>query len=352
MTFKLMSFGDHRDHTWGYSVIRVLAENTRRRDERRRAGVAVLSSERASGARPAAERRSVMRQGEKRVVVPLDSPRWNVLGHAYGPAGDTPDLIRAVRSESNPNYRDGGAWFEVYSSLFHQHSIYSATYAAMPHLAEIAETGGIAQRVAVMCLAGEIRVFGHADEPIPDDLLPEFESALDAAKRSSLKIVRDAAGAGVMDAAGAAWNRGGLLLAFGGLRYPRSGFVVQLDYMVREGWRAEAECPACRETMLAKWRAEGIATSRINEHGYDEPESAKVARVDRSRYSGLIERGQRLLESDRPDWALPDTPGVLAALAFECGDRLLGTIILDLGTTVACPYCAQRFELSNGLRPL
>ncbi|HUE70384.1 MAG TPA: hypothetical protein VMP01_05790 [Pirellulaceae bacterium] len=295
---------------------------------------------------------TVMRQKQQRMVVPLDSPRWNVLRHAYGQAGDTPDLIRAIRSESNPNYHDGGAWFAVYSSLFHQHSVYSATYAAMPHLVQIGETGAIAQRVAVMCLAGEILVFGCADEPIPDDLLPGFESALDAVKRSSLKTVREAAGAGSMDRTGIDWNRGGLLLAFGGLRYPKSGFVVQLDYIVREAWRAEAECPACGETMLAKWRAEGLATSKINEHGYDEPQSANVTCVDRSCYSGLIERGQRLLESEHSDWALPDTPSVLAALAFECGERLLGTTILDLGTTVTCPYCAHRFELSSGLRPL
>lgn len=286
------------------------------------------------------------------MVVPLDSPRWKTLGHAYGAAGDVPDLIRAIEAEKMPNYRDGGAWFEVYSSLYHQYSTYSATYAALPHIVRIIDTGTLGQRIAVMCLVGEIQVHGHAEETIPSDLIPEFESAIVATKTSSLKILREAVQSAITDATGSNWTLGNLLLAFGGLRYPQSGFVVQLNYLVCEGWNVEADCPSCGERMVAELRENGIATLRLNGRGYTEPASTKVASVDRSGYPGFIAKGKAVLARGDADWVLEDTPNVLAALADESGDRLLAARILDLGTIVTCPYCGQRFELSKGLPAL
>jgi hypothetical protein len=286
------------------------------------------------------------------MVVPLDSPRWKALSHAYGSAGDVPDLIRAIEAEKVPNHRDGGTWFEVYSSLFHQYSTYSATYAALPHIVRVAELGTPGQRVAVLCLAGGIRVQGRADEPIPGDLLPDFESAVARVKDSSLQTVREAAQPGMTDADRSGWMLGDLLLAFGGLRHPKSGFVVQLEYLVREDWSVEPRCPSCGAIMVAELREEGITTLRLNSGGRTEPESAKRAPVDRSGYPGLLAEGQAILARGDADWALEDTPAVLAALADEAGDRLLATRILDLGTVAPCAFCGQRFELSQGLRAL
>jgi len=286
------------------------------------------------------------------VVIPLDSARWKTLRHAYGAAGDVPDLIRAIEAEKMPNYRDGGTWFDVYSSLYHQYSTYSATYAALPHIVRIADTGTLGQRIAVMCLVGEIQVHGHADETIPSDLIPDFESAVATTKTSSLKTLREAVQSAVTDAADSNWTLGDLLLDFGGLRYPKSGFVVQLDYLVREDWHVEAACPSCGGRMVAELRENGIATLRLSGRGYTEPESAKVASVDRSGYPGFIAKGQAVLARGDADWALEDTPNVLAALAEESGDQVLAARILDLGAVVTCPYCGQRLELSKGLRAL
>jgi uncharacterized Zn-finger protein len=286
------------------------------------------------------------------VIVSLDSPRWKTLRHAYGAAGDVPDLIRAVEAEKVPDYRDGGTWFEVYSSLYHQHSTYSATYAALPHIVGIANAGTLRQRIAVMCLVGDIQVHGHADETIPSDLIPAFESAVVATKASSLETLREAVGSGITNAADSNWILGELLLAFGGLRHPQSGFVVQLNYLVCEGWNVEADCPSCGERMVAELHENGITSLRLNSQGHTEPESAKVASVDRATYLSIIARGQAVLARGGADWSLEETPNVLAALADECGDRLLATRILDLGTAVTCPYCGHRFELSKGLRAL
>jgi hypothetical protein len=237
----------------------------------------------------------------------------------------------------------------VYCSLFHQYSTYPATYAALPHLVQIAETGTLGQRVAILCLAGELKVYGHADEPIPNELLSDFELAMLSTTKSSLKTLQEARAE--FDAQ-VIWSLGDLLLAFGGLRYPKSGFVVQLNYLAREGWNVEANCPSCDNGVLAEIRARGITTLRMNARGHTDPESAQTALVDRSNYATFIAKGHAVLDQGNIKWPLDDTPFVLAALADQFRDRLLADRILDLATVVACPYCRQRFELSSSLEAL
>lgn len=66
-------------------------------------------------------------------MLSLDSPRWSELEHAYGKASDIPPLLRGLENlpkavgESEP-------WFTIWSALAHQGDIYSATFAAVPHI--------------------------------------------------------------------------------------------------------------------------------------------------------------------------------------------------------------------------
>ena len=244
--------------------------------------------------------------------------------------------------------KDGGVWFDVYSSLYHQCSVYSATFAAMPHIVHIAESGTVAQRVAIMGLAGDMRISAYADESIPADLLAEFESAVETVKKFSLRTMQDAACEHIFDAQ---WKLGESLRAFGGLRYPKSGFVVQLGYLVIEGGRVESECPACGETMLARFDERGIVCLRITDGGNGIPEFAKAFPVNRSGYPRLISNGQAILAVGRPVWLVEDTPAVLAALAMEFDDELFAARILDLSATICCAYCGQECELSKTLPP-
>jgi hypothetical protein len=242
------------------------------------------------------------------MVIPLDSPQWKELEHAYGAAGDVPDLIRAIEAEKMPNYNDGGIWNEVYSSLYHQYSVYSATYAALPHIVRIGETGTLAQRVAVMCLAGHIRTHGNVECEIPDDLVPDFDSALATLKTSSLKTVREAAKGGVI---GSTWSLAELLQAFGGLRYPKSGYVVQLDHMVREEWQVESHCPLCGEIIVAELREEITTRRPGSRRRSGVPKSAKKTSIDRSSYPNRIVKGKVILARDS-GWEFADTSNVLS----------------------------------------
>lgn len=71
-------------------------------------------------------------------MLSLDSPRWGELQHAYGTASDIPALLRQLHSlpdavgESEP-------WFTLWSSLAHQGDVYSASFAAAPHVVSALE---------------------------------------------------------------------------------------------------------------------------------------------------------------------------------------------------------------------
>jgi hypothetical protein len=114
-------------------------------------------------------------------MLSLDDPRWNDLGHAYGSAGDIPELLRKLNASRGPK---SGAqeepWFTLWSSLCHQGDVYTASYAAVPHLVDMAtrSTGPIDSSFYHMPAAIEVaRVSGRGPEiPAPD--LDDYHSAI------------------------------------------------------------------------------------------------------------------------------------------------------------------------------
>lgn len=69
-------------------------------------------------------------------MLPLDDPRWHDLHHAYGDAADIPGQLRLL-PDAGAGSR-GEPWFGLWSSLCHQGDVYTASYAAVPHIVEIA----------------------------------------------------------------------------------------------------------------------------------------------------------------------------------------------------------------------
>ncbi|MEU8284224.1 hypothetical protein AB0C01_07780 [Micromonospora sp. NPDC048905] len=66
----------------------------------------------------------------------LDEVGWNELSHAYGKALDTPNLLRQAASPDEEAAQE--AVSELNGSIFHQGTVYLATVAAVPFLAELA----------------------------------------------------------------------------------------------------------------------------------------------------------------------------------------------------------------------
>jgi len=69
-------------------------------------------------------------------VVPLSSPEWSRLKHAYGSAENIPRLLQQLETFP-PSVGDSEPWFTLWSSLFHQGDIFPASFAAVPHVVRI-----------------------------------------------------------------------------------------------------------------------------------------------------------------------------------------------------------------------
>jgi len=68
-------------------------------------------------------------------LLSLESPRWSELQHAYGQASDTPALLKQL-AEVPDSSGDKEPWFSLWSSLAHQGDVYSASFAAVPHVVQ------------------------------------------------------------------------------------------------------------------------------------------------------------------------------------------------------------------------
>jgi hypothetical protein len=71
----------------------------------------------------------------QRVLDAIDAVPWAKIEHAYGPAADVPDLIRALTSPDVKVRND--AWYELHGNLWHQGTIYEASAHAVPVFLEL-----------------------------------------------------------------------------------------------------------------------------------------------------------------------------------------------------------------------
>lgn len=68
-------------------------------------------------------------------MLSLDDPRWFELQHAYGEAGDIPALLKQL-ADIPSSENNNEPWFSIWSALAHQGDVYSASFAAVPHVIE------------------------------------------------------------------------------------------------------------------------------------------------------------------------------------------------------------------------
>ena len=66
-------------------------------------------------------------------MLSLDNSRWSELQHAYGAASDIPALLKQL-ADLPSSENDSEPWFSLWSALAHQGDVYSASFAAVPHV--------------------------------------------------------------------------------------------------------------------------------------------------------------------------------------------------------------------------
>ena len=111
----------------------------------------------------------------------LDSPRWPELLQSHGTAEDIPKLIEALTVIEGVRDR-AELWFGIWATLCPDGRVYSAAFAAVPHLLAITHPRSLDERVAAMHVAAGVEIARH--EPgapaIPDDLVPSYATAIES----------------------------------------------------------------------------------------------------------------------------------------------------------------------------
>jgi hypothetical protein len=62
---------------------------------------------------------------------------WPALQHAYGSAKDIPPLLHRLTLDPTPKNPNDEPWLTLWSALCHQGDVFSASYAAVPHIVHI-----------------------------------------------------------------------------------------------------------------------------------------------------------------------------------------------------------------------
>src|SRR6266540_1614114 len=76
---------------------------------------------------------------------------WTTLEHAYGNAADVPALLASLSPDPQTE-----VWEELWSRLFHQGTVYSASFATLPALVDVAERWKPKERAQLIALAASI----------------------------------------------------------------------------------------------------------------------------------------------------------------------------------------------------
>ncbi len=111
------------------------------------------------------------------IIVPMTTIDWHGLTHAYGTAEDIPGLFQRLGGAD-----DDEVWGELWSSLCHQGSVYDASWAALPHLTDIACGRAPGDRFQAVVLAGAIVV--DTDDPGRARYAAEIAELLGVARAS------------------------------------------------------------------------------------------------------------------------------------------------------------------------
>jgi hypothetical protein len=117
-------------------------------------------------------------------MLALTDPLWQHLSHAYGTAADIPPLLSRAAVDTTPAHVTGSPWLDLWSALCHQGDAYTASYAALPHLIDIAhERRGASAQFDPLFLSACIelaRLEGRGPD-LTDALAPPYDAALQKA---------------------------------------------------------------------------------------------------------------------------------------------------------------------------
>ena len=180
-------------------------------------------------------------------MLPLDSLKWTELYHAYGSASDVPKMLSDLRCASDEESWNRLLWYDIAGSLCHQGTVYTATYAAVPHLTDMLNDADEFRRFYLIILLGWISA-STDKAPIPKEFESDYKNAIDVAAKVALELLLS------QD-----YEKGDyiyLLQSVAGL-HSCQGPDNKLETMVVNK-QYEVYCPFCREFLVAAIRESGF----------------------------------------------------------------------------------------------
>ncbi|MBO0868635.1 MAG: hypothetical protein J2P15_08735 [Micromonosporaceae bacterium] len=125
--------------------------------------------------------------GAEMTLSGVDDVPWDRLHHAYGTAGDVPDLLRALRSPNEQ--RRSQAHYRLRGNIYHQGTRWEASSHAVPFLVELAADPGTPRRALVVQLVRIVGLGDARDEDLPFQADDAFRSAKDATDAQVARVV-------------------------------------------------------------------------------------------------------------------------------------------------------------------
>ena len=108
------------------------------------------------------------------IMLSLDDPKWKSLRGGYKIPYDPTPVLRQLYAGTD----EDAVWSELWGNLHRQGDVGEASYAAVPHLVRIQrDHGNLDWNVFSLIATIEIERHRHTNPPIPDWLLPSYESA-------------------------------------------------------------------------------------------------------------------------------------------------------------------------------
>jgi hypothetical protein len=111
-------------------------------------------------------------------MLSLDSTRWHTLWHAYGNASDIPKLLR--RLEGLPaSANNEEPWYSIWSALAHQGDVYSASFAAVPHVVSYLATAPMKADFSFFQFPAWVEICRSKQGiEVPTELAPAYREAM------------------------------------------------------------------------------------------------------------------------------------------------------------------------------
>ena len=116
---------------------------------------------------------------------------WEHLNHAYGNATNIPQLLAQLSAYPKEANYEEEPWFSLWSSLYHQGNIFSASFAAVPEIVKLILLAPECVTPSFFNLPSSIEIARQKSNlEIPIELLGSYQSAISELGKCALVCIQ------------------------------------------------------------------------------------------------------------------------------------------------------------------